>query len=117
MLHRLVTNFVKGRLDHCSIKKRFEKIKIGTPPCFEIVWWAPEDSVSHGIVGKVGRIVKLSKYMNIKLHVTSALFKKIIGPLSTCLVWKITRTLLPFVDLTTTTQKKLYLCFQNDKKL
>jgi hypothetical protein len=56
MLHLLVTNFAKGWSDHYSIKKGFEKIKIVTPPWFEIVWCAPKDSVSHGLLAMWGGV-------------------------------------------------------------
>ena len=34
---------------------------IGTPPWFEIDWWAPVNSASHGYVRKVGRSVMVMK--------------------------------------------------------
>ena len=50
---------------------------IGTPAWFEIDWWAPEDSVSHGCVRKVGRSVKAVKVKEKEDEYHKGLFLKI----------------------------------------
>jgi hypothetical protein len=50
----------------------------------------------------------------IKEHVNANFFKNS-EPLSTCLVWKIARTPLPFVDRNNHLSKQFYLYFTNEK--
>jgi hypothetical protein len=74
-------------------------------------WQAPEDSVSHDLwKERLGGVPNF-----IKEHV-NALFNNS-EPLSTCLVWKITRTLLPFVDRNNHLPKQFLSLFYKWKAL
>jgi hypothetical protein len=62
------------------------------------------------VKGKVGRSAKLYK------RACKCQFFKNSEPLSTCLVWKIARTPLPFVDRNNHLSKQFfYLYFTNEK--
>jgi hypothetical protein len=85
--------------------------KKGTPPWYEIVGRHPKDSVSQGLwkerLGVVPNFIK--EHVNANFQYSE--------PLSTCIVWKIARTLLPFVDRNNHLSKQFLLLFYKWKAL
>ena len=86
MLHLLVINIAKGWLDHYNIK-RFEKVKIDTPPWYVIVGGHPRIRLAMVCESKGWEECQI---INVKMHIINACFNKKSEPLTTCLVWKIT---------------------------
>jgi hypothetical protein len=98
----------ESSLDHYNFKKKKEKRhSFKVCDCGQ----APEDSVSHGLWKR--RLGGVPNY--IKVHVDA--FFNNSEPLSTCLVWKITRTLLPFIDRNNHLSKQFLSLFYKWKAL
>ena len=70
MLHLLVINIAKGWLDHYNIK-RFEKVKINTPPWYVIVGGHPR--IRLAMVCEKQRLGGVSNYIN-KVHIINACY-------------------------------------------
>jgi hypothetical protein len=97
----VVVGLLSSMLDLSNIKESWLNIqkektkKIDTPPWFEIVGGHPR--IRLAMVCEYARLGGVSNYIMCMINMLNINTSE---PLSTCLIWKISNTLLPFVDMT-----------------